>query len=49
MRDMKERCSICGCTYNIFAFKSGFVCEDCLNYLKGSFEIDAYVRSSMKK
>ena len=43
---MKEKCSICGRTYDTFAFKGGFVCEDCLSYIKDSFEIDAYVHGS---
>lgn len=27
---MNNKCSICGCEYRVFAFKSGFICEECL-------------------
>lgn len=43
---MKGKCSICGSTYDTFAFKGGYVCEDCLKYLKDSIQIDAHVRST---
>ncbi len=43
---MKEKCSICGRDYDTFAFKGGFVCEGCLNYLKDSFDADAQMRSA---
>lgn len=33
---MKKKCSICGCHYRqTIAFKSGYVCDNCLEYLKG--------------
>lgn len=41
---MKDKCSICGCTYEIFTFKSGCVCEACLDFLK-DFTPDSEVRS----
>ncbi|MEI3504452.1 MAG: hypothetical protein ACLS8Q_10830 [Anaerovoracaceae bacterium] len=32
---MKRTCSLCGSTcYEAFAFKGGYVCENCLQYLK---------------
>ncbi|MDO5491306.1 MAG: hypothetical protein Q4F96_02765 [Bacillota bacterium] len=32
---MKRKCSICGCHYRqAIAFKSGYVCENCLEYLR---------------
>ena len=35
---MKKKCSICGCGYrNTLAFKNGFVCENCLGYLREQF------------
>lgn len=43
---MKHECSICGSTYETFAFKGGFVCEDCLSFIKDSFQLDVYVRKS---
>ncbi len=30
-------CSICGLSYKGFSFKSGYVCESCLNYIKYSY------------
>lgn len=31
----KKACTLCGCSYgNVYAFKNGSVCEDCLQYLK---------------
>ena len=43
---MKGKCSICGSTYETFAFKGGFVCEDCLKFLKNSFQVDPQVRKT---
>lgn len=38
---MKKRCSICGCHYrDTMIFKSGYVCENCLEYLRESFHSD---------
>lgn len=30
-------CSLCGNLYKTFAFKSGYVCESCLTYIKTDF------------
>lgn len=30
-------CSICGLDYKGFSFKSGYVCESCLDYIKNSY------------
>lgn len=27
-------CSICGSKYKSFSFKSGYVCESCMDYIK---------------
>ena len=32
--------------YDTFAFKGGYVCEECLKYLKDSFQLDTNVRST---
>lgn len=29
-------CSICGLNYKGFSFKSGYICESCLEYIKDS-------------
>jgi hypothetical protein len=29
-----HKCSICGKSYDTVAFKSGYVCEDCIGYVK---------------
>ncbi len=32
------RCSLCGCAYyDMFSFKKGFVCENCLEFLKDEY------------
>lgn len=42
---MKKTCSICGGSYyNAFAFKGGYVCEDCLQYLKADTSIRGNVQ-----
>lgn len=41
---MSKKCSICGCEYEVFSFKSGFVCESCLHSIKSDFASDARVR-----
>lgn len=34
---MKKVCTICGSScYHIYVFKSGYVCEDCLQHLKSN-------------
>lgn len=30
-------CSICGLNYKGYAFKSGYICETCLEYIKNSY------------
>jgi hypothetical protein len=42
---MKKPCTICGCSYGeVYAFKGGSVCEDCLQLLKTSVPADGPVR-----
>jgi len=31
---MKSNCSICNNNYNNLYFKGGYVCEDCLQFIK---------------
>ncbi|HIV79640.1 MAG TPA: hypothetical protein IAB13_01520 [Candidatus Avanaerovorax faecigallinarum] len=31
---MKKNCSLCGNIYHNTTFRGGFICEDCLNYIK---------------
>ena len=46
---MHNKCSICGCSYrDLYAFKGGYVCEDCLLFLQTEFEADSLVRSRSK-
>lgn len=33
-------CSICGLNYKGFTFKSGYICESCLDYIKDSYNQD---------
>ena len=43
---MPRECSICGCSYrDMFAFKGGYVCENCLQFLQTEFQADSFVRS----
>ena len=43
---MKKSCTICGCKYdNLIVFKTGHVCEDCLQHLKSDFQPDSQVRA----
>lgn len=43
---MKKSCTLCGCSYgNMLVFKTGHVCEDCLQHLKNNFQVDSQVRS----
>ncbi len=37
---MEKKCSICGCAYSTFAFKGGFVCENCLQYVRDNYRAD---------
>ena len=42
----KKSCTLCGCSYgDIYAFKNGSVCEDCLQYLKTDITADDHVRA----
>mgnify|MGYP000460586000 FL=1 len=31
---MRHRCSLCGNIHNNITFKCGYVCEDCIEYIK---------------
>lgn len=31
---MRHRCSLCGNIHNNITFKGGYVCEDCIEYIK---------------
>lgn len=31
---MKKNCSLCGNIYHNTTFRGGFICEDCLRYIK---------------
>jgi len=43
---MKKTCTLCGCSYGeIYAFKSGNVCEDCLQFLKADVPASGHVRT----
>ncbi len=43
---MKKSCTLCGCSYeNLYTFKAGHVCEDCIKELKPEFQPDSQVRS----
>lgn len=44
---MKKACALCGCSYekNLFAFKAGHVCENCVQHLKTDFQADSQVRT----
>ncbi len=33
---MDKQCSFCGGTGNVRRFRTGFVCDDCLEYIKGT-------------
>ena len=42
---MKKSCTLCGCIYgDMLTFKTGHVCEDCLQQLKSDFQVDSQVR-----
>ncbi len=36
----KKKCSFCGCTYETFSFKHGYVCDGCLQYIKSNYNPD---------
>lgn len=43
---MKKTCTLCGCVYgDLHVFKTGHVCEDCLQQLKSDFQVDSQVRA----
>lgn len=43
---MKKSCTLCGCSYgNIYAFKGGNVCENCLQYIKTDTTAYGHVRA----
>lgn len=42
---MTKKCALCGSTYGTFAFGNSHVCENCVQYLKTDFQMDALVRS----
>lgn len=42
---MKKACTLCGCTYGIYTFKAGHVCEDCLRELKTDHQADSHVHT----
>lgn len=43
---MKKSCTLCGCVYgDMHVFKTGHVCEDCLQQLKSDFQADSQVRA----
>lgn len=31
---MEKNCSLCGNIYHNTTFRGGYICEDCLNYIK---------------
>ena len=37
---MQKKCSFCGCTYETFSFKHGYVCDGCLQYIKNTTKPD---------
>ncbi len=43
LHDMKHKCSFCGCTYETFSFKQGYVCDGCLQYIKSACQPDTQV------
>ncbi len=42
---MKTTCTLCGCSYGgIYAFKAGYVCENCVKLLKSDHSNDTQVQ-----
>ena len=42
---MSDNCSICGRSYcDTYVFKGGFICEDCIHYIKDTFTSDGSLR-----
>ncbi len=37
---MEHKCSLCGCKYETFSFKHGYVCDECLRYIKDADHSD---------
>ena len=44
---MENKCSFCGCTYQTFSFKHGYVCDGCLQYIKDACKAES--QASEKK
>lgn len=40
---MENKCSLCGCMYETFSFKHGYVCDGCLQDIKNACHDDAHV------
>lgn len=40
---MKKECTLCGCSYGIYTFKAGHVCENCVQQLKADHQMDSHV------
>ncbi|MCI8609268.1 MAG: hypothetical protein HFE73_06455 [Firmicutes bacterium] len=34
-RCQAKQCSLCGSIYHSIAFKGGYICEDCVDFIKG--------------
>lgn len=46
---MQKSCTLCGCTYDeLYTFKAGHVCENCVKDLKSDFSPDIKVRANGK-
>lgn len=42
---MKKSCTLCGCSYgDIYTFKAGHICEDCVKLIKTCNKVDSCVR-----
>lgn len=47
---MREHyCWLCGVNYGNISFKSGYVCEDCIDYIKSSSEVNNDTDDTEKK
>ena len=46
---MKKACTLCGCSYgDIYAFKAGHICENCVKLLKSDHQVDVQVQTGYK-
>ena len=45
---MEHKCSFCGCTYETFSFKHGYVCDGCLQYIKDACKSESRVSNRKK-